>query len=115
MERKVRVLERKQLKGSDNTQTLPDNRSSKNDYVYTFCQLYRPSSLGSSLLACTCRCGSIEARSRGELSTAEFLHGHVGERMHAKHYMGLRVLVDFHVNSPGSEDAILTATRRPAS
>ena len=47
LERKVRVLERevageqarKQLRGSDNTQTLPDNRSSKNDYIYTFCQL----------------------------------------------------------------------------
>ena len=43
--------------------------------------------------------GSIEASSRGKLSTAKFSMTKLRMGMHAKRWMGQKVLVDCHVNS----------------
>ena len=43
--------------------------------------------------------GSIEASSRGKLSSAKFFMSKLAMRMHAKRWMGQKVLVDCHVNS----------------
>ena len=43
--------------------------------------------------------GSIEASSRGELSMAKFSMSKLRMGMHAKRWMGQKVLVDCHVNS----------------